>query len=163
MAVYHRSPFRWRPSATAVRMAGLLVVLAGLLGMHGLDTHGASPAGHMTLMEQPGATKSTPAVKHSPGSMGSSSRQLEGVSANVESPTMAVAVASAIPTMNIDMSMLALCLAILTAGVLALMWLLHRARTAPLLWIRPRLATTVERRGRDPDPPSLTVLSILRC
>ena len=138
----------------------MLVVLAGLFGMHGLDAHGTGPVDHVTSMRGPAnATRMAAKAVSASVATPQSPTAYEASKPSVAAPR----VAEASPVMNMNMSMTGVCLAVLAAGLLVLFWLLRRARTPALLWTWSRPTTQAVRHSRDPAPPSLTVLSIQRC
>ena len=154
-----------QPVATAahpaLRLAGLLVVLAGLFGMHGLAGHGA--AGMETM---PGAVMAEAATGTAVSTLESMAtgmgRQAELASGQAHRAVEAVST-SGHTGMGMGMSMAATCVAILAAELIALLLLLLGQRLVPVLWSIPRRAGAIAHPGRDPDPPSLTSLSIQRC
>jgi len=134
---------RERPALWA---AALFVVLAGLFGMHGLGDHGMPGMAHISV---------TGTTAH-PDMTGHADRS--GVAVPVpEAP-------AALDRAGLDghAGMAGMCLALLAGGWLAL--LLLRSRAVRVLAVTPHRALVARRpRTRDPDPPSLTSLSILRC
>lgn len=65
---------------------------------------------------------------------------------------------------GMGMGMTAMCLAILAAGLIALVRSLLGGRVRSVLWMLTRQTRAVQQHlGRDPDPPSLIALSIQRC
>jgi hypothetical protein len=163
----------------ALRLAGLLVVLAGLFGMHGLSGQssalsGGLAAGHGAAgmsMQTTTPTASLAVVAASSVSMDVA--DLAVIPPRIVSDAGLLVGRRALDQLESDhgfgqgdsggMAMGAMCLAILAAALLAMMLLLHRARVAPVLWSLPRRASAIVPRGRDPDPPSLIRLSIQRC
>lgn len=145
---------RTHPEAAArhaLWMGGLLVVLSGLFGMHGLAGHGASG-----MESVPQSVMTEPAMS-GVGAVDEAKSSVHGVGS-------AVATASAAaghPAM--DMGMAGMCLAVLAVGLIALLRLLHRARVHPVLWVLARSARAPGYRVRDLAPPSLIALSIRRC
>ncbi|MGZ4436680.1 MAG: DUF6153 family protein [Nocardioidaceae bacterium] len=145
---------RARPALWA---AALFVVLAGLFGMHGLGDHGmpgmaqapasgsmAHPAGPHRMTDHP-------------------DQPMVGAHANVMVRPAHDAMPSLGPVgLHGHSGMAGMCLALLTGGLLAL--LLHRGRAVRVLAEEPRRSLTARHpRSRDPDPPCLASLSILRC
>jgi len=171
---YHRGVTLPVPVPTsahpALRLAGLLVVLAGLFGMHGLSglSSGLS-SGH-------GAAGMNMQTTDSQALMAASAMSMDASDDLAAIPTGIVSDAglwvgnqaedlleAATGSGHGGMAMGAMCLAILGAALLALLRLLQRARVAQGVWSLPRPARAIVPRGRDPDPPSLIRLSILRC
>jgi len=148
------------PARTVLRLAGLLAVLAGLFGMHGLANHGVVGMENMPISVM--APVSEAAAAPDPTDK---SAHPQGLSALVLDPAVGVAAAMVGPVVpaGMDMSMIGMCIAVLVLGLAALLTLGRIRRRSPVLWMlwRPGAATTPA--GRDPDPPSLTVLSIQRC
>lgn len=148
----------------ALRFAGLLVVLAGLFGMHGLSGQGSGhDAAGMSMQTGPPARMAAP-------SMGMDVSALDAIPTGIVSDAGLLAGNQVEDLLEVatgsghgGMAMGAMCLAILGAALLALLRLLHRARVAPVVWLLPRHARAIVPRGRDPDPPSLIQLSIQRC
>lgn len=139
----------------ALSLGGLLIVLAGLLGMHGLASHGAAGMGTTShTMVSPGA---------------------DGAMVAVAEPVTSVAAASAFVATTVwvgagqdaamGVGMAAMCMAILALALIAVLLLLQRigGSRQSILWMRARLPRALGRPGRDPDPPSLITLSIQRC
>jgi hypothetical protein len=142
------------PARPALRLAGLLVVLAGLFGMHGLDSHGAAgteAVAHAGMTEPAVAGL---AAGHHPAPMVMTVR--DGAAAVVSA-----AAATHHPAM--EMAMAGACLAVLAVALIALLRFLRTNRVRPVLWVLPRRARAPGHAGRDPDPPSLIDLSIQRC
>lgn len=150
-------------SATTVRRAlwfsGLLILLAGIVGMHGLDSH----SGGMTSGVHAIALQETAVAELS----AAPTAQVHDVMATVvhdvaeAAKAMGASVVDGVPGGQMDMA--AMCMAVLA---MALMVLLQLLGSAPLLPAYRRVGALVRARGprgRDPDPPSLTVLSIRRC
>jgi hypothetical protein len=126
------------------------IVLAGLFGMHGLDSHGmpGMEATHAAMagleMAAPGGHEVMSSAAHEEGSAAT-----------------AVIVTSGHPSMGLGMGLM--CLAILAVALLVLLRQLRGRRTRLLLWLLARPLRAPAFRGRDPDPPSLIALSIQRC
>jgi hypothetical protein len=170
--------------------AALFVVLAGLFGMHGLAGHGmgtmSSEPGTADVagMADMGAAADKPgrgAMAHAAGmahqavaAAASSAVRAADLSVlaaatlsnavQAVGPTAAVATPFSAAGGHHAMAMMGLCVAMLSAGLLALLALLVR-RSARGLRLRAAATRAVSYacRERDPDPPSLTLLSILRC
>lgn len=140
MAATPRPPCARAP--LAFRMVGVLAVLAGLIGMHGLASHevtGIEAKGHAFV-----ATATSAATAPNPGVM--------------------VTAAPSMPV-GMDMEMAGWCIAILLLGLGAVSMLLRGKglRLAPWVFRLPTGTVLARARGRDPDPPSLILLSIQRC
>ena len=140
--------------------AGLLllfVVLGGVFGMHALDSHGIA-GDHMVGMTHPASTSAS--------TIGGGShvmRSADQVHASPEGPAFSASPSVRAPAGD-STSVMSLCLGVLVASVLLL--LVRRAHRLPLIGLAPRGPTPAQRsttRGRDRDPPSLTLLSVRRC
>lgn len=148
----------------ALRLAGLLVVLAGLFGMHGLSgqNSGHGAAG-MSMQTAPPALKAASSMGMDVSDLAANPTDIVShaglLAGNRAEDLLEVATGSG----HDGMAMGAMCLAILGVALLTLLRLLHRARVAPVVWSLPRPARAIVPRGRDPDPPSLIKLSIQRC
>ncbi|WP_146207223.1 DUF6153 family protein [Nocardioides silvaticus] len=152
------------PVHPALRLAGLLVVLAGLFGMHGLSgqTGGHDAAGMSMQTASPALMPAS--------SMGMDASDLAAIPTGIVSDAGLTAGNQAEDLLEVatgsghgGMAVGAMCLAILGAALLALLRLLQRIRVAPVVWSLPRRTRAIVPRGRDPDPPSLIKLSIQRC
>jgi hypothetical protein len=142
---------RERPGTTArnaLRLGGLLIVLAGLFGMHGLDSHGV--AGMETAASTVMAGPAAAAADH-----------VAGVQEVASVMTAAGVFAPGHQGMGTGMAVL--CLAVLAVALVALLRLLRASRVSPVLWMLERPARAPGHPGRGPDPPSLVNLSIQRC
>lgn len=158
-AVSTRRPPATTSARSALRLAGLLLVLAGLFGMHGLASHG--DAGMETIPQAVMAEMSTsPAAvdlavmatvigDHARPLVGHAQRAVESLGASRHG--------------GMDMGMAAMCVAILAVALSALIRLLLGRGVGPVLWLQPRQSSAVVHPGRDPDPPSLIALSIQCC
>ena len=155
-----------------LRLAGLIVVLAGLFGMHGLSGQSSGLSGSHGAAGMNMQTTDSQALMASAMSMDAS--DVAAISTGIVSDAgllagsqaedlLEAATGSGHGTDSGGMAMGAMCLAILGAALLALLRLLQRARVAPVVWTLPRPARAIVPRGRDPDPPSLIKLSIQRC
>ena len=146
-----------RRARPALCSAALFIVLAGLFGMHGIGDHGmsgmaqASASGPMT--HPGGAHRMTDHAD----------RPLVGVHTVVTVSPVDRAMPSIAPVGHRSHAgMVGTCLALLTGGLLAL--LLMRDRAVRALAEEPRRSLATRRpRSRDPDPPALATLSVLRC
>jgi len=146
------------PARTASRLVGLLGVLFGLFGMHGLANHGVGGTENMAQVT----------VQASAATVGSTvdlvSVGLTGQDVPLAEPVPGAAtLTSGLGQQGMDMNMAGLCVAILAVGLVALLLLLRGGRLPRSLWFLQRPAFAFKPVGRDPDPPSLTVLSIQRC
>ena len=63
---------------------------------------------------------------------------------------------------DMGMNMAGLCVAILLIGVTGLLLWLNRSPRKTALWSAPRMVALLRPSGREPDPPSLTALSVQR-
>ena len=130
----------------ALRLVGLLAVVAGVIGMHGLANHG------VTGME---------AMGHPIVATDSTSDTAAATMATAD--TLIGATATLAPAMPAgkDMEMAGWCIAILVMGLGGLTLLLRRQGLSLALWVmRLPSGTDLVAGGRDPDPPSLQRLSI---
>ena len=158
----------------ALRLAGLIAVLAGLFGMHGLNGHSSDhgPAAMRTHTAAPAmaAMPAMPAV----ASLGMGASVFAALPTGIVSDAalsagthaeglLQASTGTGHDTDSGGIAMGAMCLAILGAALLALLQLLRRAWVAPVVWTLPRPARAITPRSRDPDPPSLIKLSIQRC
>ena len=144
-----------RPRSTvrhALWLGGLLVVLGGLFGMHGLDNHGG--AGLDTVAH---ATMAVPA------SHGTGAGHAAMTDTLHEAEAVLAAATDAAGHSGMDMGAAGMCMAVLVLTLIALILRLYANRARPLLWLVARNAWAPRGRGRDPDPPSLLRLSIQRC
>jgi hypothetical protein len=152
-----------------LRLAGLIVVLAGLFGMHGLSGQSGGLSGGHGAAGMSMQTTDSPALMAA-SSMSMDVSDLAAIPSGIVSDAVLLAGNQAEDLLEVasgsghgGMAMGAVCLAILGAALLALLRLLQRARVAPVVWTLPRPARAIVPRGRDPDPPSLIKLSIQRC
>jgi Family of unknown function (DUF6153) len=135
----------------AVWRGALGVVLAGLFGMHGLDSHGMPgiEATHaaMAVPEMAGAggneVLSAPAAVHD-GDSGARRDHHLGASGDGHGHGLT-------------------CMAILAIALLVLLRGLRGRSARRVLWMLTRPVRAPAFMGRDPDPPSLIALSIQRC
>lgn len=147
----------------ALRLAGLIVVLAGLLGMHGLS--GLSIGHGSTESSMPTSVAATPVAQPSGdafdlGAATSTAASHAGLLIGHQAETLIEGEAG---LGHSAMAMGAMCLFILGAALLVILWLLQRARVLPVAWSLTRDIPVVAPQGRDPDPPCLIELSINRC
>ena len=134
-----------RPRSTvrhALWLGGLLVVLGGLFGMHGLDSHG-------------GAGLDT--VAHAAGHSAMTAHHVE-----VEA-VLPVALSGAPGHSGIDMGVAGACMAVLVLTLIAHALRIYGSRVRPLVWPAARPSRAPGGRGRDPGSPFLIQLSIQRC
>ena len=141
------------PSRPGLRFLGLVIVIAGLFGMHGLASHGVQG---MDVV--PGSALTSQSVTSSV--LGSDSADGQAV-APIERPDSLRASDSGQGDM--DMSLAMMCVAILAVALLALLRSLRREPPSSILWARPRESRLIVRPWREPSPPSLIALSIQRC
>ena len=142
------------------RFAGLLLVLAGLFGMHGLSGHGAAGMSMQTAAQTTMSASSMRMDVSDLATLPSGVLSDAGLMAGARAEDLLEPVTG---SGHGGMAMGVMCLVVLGAALLALLRLLHRARVAPVVWSLPRRTRAVFPRGRDPDPPSLIKLSIQRC
>lgn len=156
--VHTRRPFSTTSGRPALRVAGLLLVLAGLFGMHGLASHGDAGMESVpgAVMAETSTSQTAVDLDVAPGSrnhawpmVGHAQLAVQGLGVPGHG--------------GIDMGMAAMCVAVLAAALIALVRLLLARRVSPLLWLQLRCSIAVFPLGRDPDPPSLINLSIQRC
>lgn len=145
----------------ALWLTGLVALLAGIVGMHGLNSHGAMAAGthppaHSVVTELGEAPRGS---DH--GAMTTGVGELVGAVTSIAAKAVAAVPSGTAGGMD---AMGGMCVAIL---VLALTGLLRLLRGAPGMAMPYRLVTDLVRgmgpHARDPDPPSLIRLSIQRC
>ena len=150
-------PRRYGPTVgPALRLGGLLVLLGGLFGMHGLADHGT-----VGMETAPYAAMSDTTTASQPARGQSAATSLVD---HVRSGLAQAAVTVSHPSdVGMDMDMAGMCVAALVGGLLALLLLLMSSLLRPLLWLQPRRVPVLGRPGRAPDPPSLFALSIQRC
>ena len=144
---------------TLVRLAGLVMVVIGLFGMSGLASHATDGA--------TGTDMSMGALV-SESSTTTSSVAQSLVDTTTGAATAAVTTGRAVLTKaeghaGMGMNMACLCLAILMLGATGLFALLNRHPRVTALWSAPRPVMSLRASGREPDPPSLTALSVRRC
>ena len=134
--------------------ACVLLVLAGLFGMHGLSGHGMS-SDNAAMTDNAGAM------------MGPIAAAAAGHAAHQAPGSTEFSVAQKLQPANDhgrmgDMAA-GLCLAILAGLLLGLAVWLSAHRRRPLFEELLRLVPLPRPRGRDPDPPSPDLLSVWRC
>lgn len=135
-----------RPTARGGLFRSVLFLVAiGVLGMHGIDTHGASPS-HVS------------AVAHGISPVGA--QTLTGPALHVEAGQVAVGTPRDADGAG---SLVGLCMAVLNAALVLLVLLWTRRRVPSLrVWLDRRQTLRLPY-GRDRDPPSLAHLSVMRC
>ncbi|EAQ5978267.1 hypothetical protein XE97_23945 [Salmonella enterica subsp. enterica serovar Senftenberg] len=155
MSIHDRSGTTAR---RALWFGGLLILLAGIVGMHGLDSHsgGMTSDVHAIALQEPAVAELSAAPM-------SVHKVIPTVVHDMTGTVTAIgaSVVDGVPGGHMDMT--AMCMAVLA---MALMVLLRVLGSAPLLPVYGRVdvpARAPRRHGRDPDPPSLTNLSIRRC
>ncbi len=136
----------------ALWVGGMLMILAGLFGMHGLDSHGTAGMGTMT------ETSMSESVMNG---VRAAQATTSAVARDAGSAVASWAVASG-PTL-MDMGMAGMCMAILAVALIAWLRFLRANRVRPVLWVIARPVRASGRAGRHPDSPSLFSLSIQRC
>lgn len=141
----------------ALRFTGLLILLAGIFGMHGLSSHAGGMGPELHQMSS--AAVASAAVAPTPGVQ-------DVVSAgarDVADSTLAVSAALVqVPPVG-DMGSTAMCMAVLALALTMLLRFLGDVfALRPYRWAT-RLTQVPMSPGRDPDPPPLIVLSIQRC
>jgi hypothetical protein len=156
----HRRPWLRPGPALAVLM---FVVLAGVLGMHGLDAHG------VTREAAPVAGSGRTEVSGHPGHGSQAGRHAQSVTPDLLTlgpvpDGRAHAREHESPGAHDALTALAMCLVVLASALAGIGHFLRRHHGTG--WLMPRLvrftrAPTAARRDRD--PPSLAQLSILRC
>lgn len=156
------------PMPVPVHRSGLWLLLGafallGLLAMHGLGGHGGTHA--LGSESHPAGTHAHPDHVHSDSAAQDGRVDSAGMQV-IPGAVPAVAAAGHDCRDCADQHALAmaLCLAVLTALALAVMFARHPAG-AGMRWL-PASSTALRtelRRARGPDPPCLIVLSIQRC
>jgi hypothetical protein len=142
-----------------LRLAGLILVLAGLFGMHGLGGHDAAAMGSVPQAGMAEIPMSAAAA--AAGLTAAPSHQIEQVGTQGHPDTHVVGASG---PGGMGMGMTAMCVAILAAGLIALVRFLLGGRLRSVLWMLARHTRAVlQHLGRAPDPPSLIALSIQRC
>lgn len=149
----------------ALRLAGLLVVLGGLLGMHGLGSHGlvdtaGASQGAMADMADMADMATTPATTGLTSVVGHIADHVGPRADRAQRPSEAAS-ASTPAGMSMDMAMM--CVAVLALALIALLRFLLGARKSPVLWMLRGQPRALMHRRRDSGRPSLIALSIQRC
>jgi hypothetical protein len=169
-ATVSRAAFRIARSGPSTgSWVALVVVLAGLFGMHGLAGHG-SHAAEMgmgdSVVTMPTTSVSGMAATGGVNGHGAGAALTTHVGSHTHAPAAGstFGVPGAVSGAMSGGAMSVLCLAVLTAGALLLLLLLgtRRPRVAMARTPAPTPSTFL-RVGRERDPPSLAALSIRRC
>ncbi|GAB3669130.1 hypothetical protein GCM10027596_40920 [Nocardioides korecus] len=146
----------------ALWLGALLLTLAGLFGMHGLSDHGTE---QMDSAHTPATTVSSVSSMSSVMT-GTASTAVDLAHATVATVSPVLdAVVSHNPgaSTGMDMSVTAMCLAVLLLTAIALIVALQAQRLRPLLFLTARPVRAPVTAGREPAPPNLYALSIQRC
>lgn len=149
------------PVHHALWLGGLLVVLGGLFGMHGLAQHGGDHGGAVT-QSVTHAASIVPAHGAEHEALTGTAHETAPV-AVVATAAVADSVTDAAGHSSISVGATAICMAVLVLSLLLLILRLYASRVPALLWLMARAVRSPMVRGRDPDPPSLFRLSIQRC
>lgn len=136
----------------AVWLGGLLVILGGLFGMHGLDAHGFDGMRPTTV-----ASAAGPAAHAPVSTMHATTTPV------LAAATVITAASHEAADTGMGMGALGMCMALVAVTLMSLISWLHTVRSTPLPWLAARYRATPRSRGRDPGPPSLVGLSIQRC
>ena len=152
-----RSPVRY-----ALWLSGLLVVLGGLFGMHGLDNHGGDHGAAMDPMAHTTMTVSAHGAASRHDAMGVTAHTAASFAVVTTGAAAGGMTDSSGPT-GLSMGAAGTCMAVLVLSLFLLILRLYASRVLPLLWLVARPLRSTRVRGRDPDPPSLIRLSIQRC
>ncbi len=153
-----------RTAPTGAWLAVLFLLLGGLFGMHGLGGHGVSGAmAHVGATEGAGAP---PRLTHDPS--GGSNGQRLNHGAPVSNGAAAATAPGGEPQVSemeapISAAMAGLCVVVLAAAVLLLAAAARTGVASGLVLRLLRLPVLFVGRGRDRDPPSLSVLCVWRC
>ncbi len=140
----------------ALWLGALLLTLAGLFGMHGLSDHGTEQMGTAHAAMPTMTTMVTDAA--------STTVDLTQATVATVSPVLDVVVShNPGGGTGMDMSVAAMCLAVLVLTAVAMIVHLHAERLRPLLFLTARPVRAPVTAGRAPDPPNLYALSIQRC
>ena len=142
---------------------GVLVLLAGIVGMHGLSTHtgGMAPDAHAVALHEPAAAPMSAAPLPAAPEVMVMVTAVHVVAGAVAA--MGPVVVDGVPGGHLGMDMTAMCMAVLAIALTVLRRMLGGAPSLPLYRRAVALGRAPGPHGRDPDPPSLTVLSIRRC
>lgn len=137
---------------------GLLAVVAGIVGMHGLASHGLGGMENTNPVIAATSTTSNAAVLEvtTAGATG----DLESLFASTGAATASL---TPLSPDGMAMDMVGLCIAVLALALGVLSLLLRGRGLRPAPWVLQGPAEPVRRVGRIVDPPSLIRLSIQRC
>ena len=156
MSIHDRSGTTAR---RALWFGGLLILLAGIVGMHGLSAHsgGMAPDVHaVAVHESAGASMSAAPVSTLYLAMTTAVDDLAG-SALATGGAVVQGVHAG------GMGLMATCVAVLALSLTALVRRLGSARGLALHRLASAPPPALGLQGRAPDPPSLTALSTRRC
>lgn len=150
----------WERTGTRARRAlwfgGLLVLLAGIVGMHGLNSHagGMDPAAHTIVLHDAGAA-----------AVATSGHQAMAAAVHeVVGPAVTLAASAvAVPESGMDAGMAGMCMAVLALALTLVLRMLCAAPAIPLYRLVGAPVRRLAPHARDPDPPLLIQLSIQRC
>lgn len=163
MSVHRRCVISAPP---ALRLAGLVMVIAGLLGMHGLTGPGGSGMDRDAAM-----MVGTPVMSASSLAMASSGVATTAIVIQTQDGPLADQARQMGETLSgfgrggmvLDIALM-MCVAVLGAALIAVLGFLRAGRATPVVWSLPRRRPRPVRcRGRDPDSPFLIELSVQRC
>ncbi|GAB3669139.1 hypothetical protein GCM10027596_40950 [Nocardioides korecus] len=147
-----------------LRLTGLVLVLMGVLGTHGLACSGSASATGMDMsmslsMSSPTTPASVPALGQTLANAADGLAHAAGVGRTVLTSAEGVSGGDS----DMGMSMAGLCVTILLIGMTGFFFLLNRCPGLMALSSAPRLVAVPRPSGRGSDPPSLTALSVQRC
>ena len=144
----------------ALWFGGLLILLAGVIGMHGMNSHagGLAPDVHAIVLHHPEAAT---APAHSP--VAKVHDVVTTAIHEVAGPLAAAGAAIADGESGMDAGMAEMCMAVLGLALTVLLRKLGNITTLPLYRLVSAPTRAPGFQGRDPDPPSLINLSIRRC
>lgn len=146
----------------ALRLVGLLVVVAGLFGMHGLAGHGLHIDHDVHSGSGPALAAPFPAGAITPPAAAAAGSGHEAMA--MAAPAVGLDSTDAGPaSTGTGMGSAMLCVAILGAALLLILRPTHRERSFPLANGRPDPRRAIVDPARPPAPPSLTLLSVRRC
>ena len=156
-----------RSGSTARRalwFSGLLILLAGIVGMHGLNSHAGrmAPDLHAIVLHDPGAAQVPQSpVLHGPVSV---VHDLVATAVHeVAGPVAAMGAVVAEGGSGLGTGMAGMCMAVLGLALAVLLRMLGNRPALPLHRLVGAPVRAPGPHGRDPDPPSLIDLSIRRC
>jgi hypothetical protein len=138
----------------ALWFVGLLVLLSGIVAMHGLNSHGGGmdPSVHLVATHDPAAA-----------SLAAGHDVIAAAAHEVAGPVAMMGAAVAAGGSGMDAGMAGMCMAVLALALTVLLRMLGSAPAFPLYRLVGAPARAPGPHGRDPDPPSLINLSIQRC